>query len=35
MKELRDILAALAALRDRGEAAALATITSVRGSTWC
>ena len=34
MKELRDILAALAALRDRGEAAALATITSVRGSTY-
>jgi xanthine dehydrogenase accessory factor len=34
MKELRDILSALAALRGRGEAAALATITGVQGSTY-
>ena len=34
MKELRDILGALAALRARGEQAALATVVRVRGSTY-
>ena len=34
MRELRDILAALAALRARGEQAALATVVRVRGSTY-
>jgi xanthine dehydrogenase accessory factor len=34
MKEVRDILGALAALRTRGEPAALATIIRVRGSTY-
>jgi len=34
MRELRDILSQLAALRARGEAAALATVVRVRGSTY-
>jgi xanthine dehydrogenase accessory factor len=34
MKELRDIIGALRALQARGERAALATITRVRGSTY-
>jgi xanthine/CO dehydrogenase XdhC/CoxF family maturation factor len=34
MRELRDILTSLAALRARGEPAALATITRVKGSTY-
>lgn len=34
MRELRDILGALAALRARGEQAALATVVRVRGSTY-
>jgi len=34
MKELRDILSALAELRARGERAAIATIVRVRGSTY-
>ena len=34
MRELRDILDALAALRARGEQAALATVVRVRGSTY-
>jgi len=34
LRELRDILAALADLRARGEPAALATITRVKGSTY-
>jgi len=34
MRELRDILTSLAALRARGERAALATITRVKGSTY-
>jgi xanthine dehydrogenase accessory factor len=34
MRELRDILASLVELRARGEPAALATITRVRGSTY-
>lgn len=34
MRELRDILTSLAALRARGESAALATITRVKGSTY-
>ena len=34
MKEIREILSALAALRERGESAALATIIRVKGSTY-
>jgi len=34
MRELRDILSALADLRARGEAAAIATVVRVRGSTY-